>query len=101
YMELMCYRYPELACEYDIDPDLGGALPCLVLQVPPFEIRAPLARGMVIFFHILTHPSISRPMAFYGRRGPFLLGGQASSGAETRWKNGFFCKFLCTFSRKP
>ena len=25
YMELMCYRYPELQCEYDIDPDLGGA----------------------------------------------------------------------------
>ena len=30
YMELMCYRYPELHCEYDIDPDLGGA------QVPNF-----------------------------------------------------------------
>ncbi len=25
YMELMCYRYPQLYCRYDIDPDLGGA----------------------------------------------------------------------------
>ena len=33
YMELMCYRYPELHCEYDIDPDLGGA------QVPNFILQ--------------------------------------------------------------
>ncbi len=33
YMELMCYRYPELQCEYDIDPDLGGA------QVPNFILQ--------------------------------------------------------------
>ena len=26
YMELMCYRYPELHCEYDVDPDLRGAV---------------------------------------------------------------------------
>ncbi|MDD6199825.1 MAG: histidine kinase [Firmicutes bacterium] len=33
YMELMCYRYPELTCEYDIDPELGGALvPNFILQ---------------------------------------------------------------------
>ena len=33
YMELMCYRYPELHCEYDIDPDLGAAkVPNFILQ---------------------------------------------------------------------
>ena len=33
YMELMCSRYPELSCEYDIDPDLGGAeVPNFILQ---------------------------------------------------------------------
>ena len=33
YMELMCYRYPELECEYDMDPDLGGApVPNFILQ---------------------------------------------------------------------
>lgn len=33
YMELMCYRYPELECEYDVDPDLGG------VQVPNFILQ--------------------------------------------------------------
>ena len=33
YMELMCYRYPELQCDYDIDPNLGGA------QVPNFILQ--------------------------------------------------------------
>lgn len=33
YMELMCYRYPELNCEYDIDPDLVG------VQVPNFILQ--------------------------------------------------------------
>ena len=33
YMELICYRYPELICTYDIDPDLGGA------QVPNFILQ--------------------------------------------------------------
>ena len=33
YMELMCYRYPELKCDYDIDPDLGG------VQVPNFILQ--------------------------------------------------------------
>ena len=33
YMELMCYRYPNLKCEYDIDPDLGDVLvPNFILQ---------------------------------------------------------------------
>lgn len=33
YMELMCYRYPELDCEYDIDPELGD------VQVPNFILQ--------------------------------------------------------------
>ena len=33
YMELMCYRYPNLKCEYEIDPDLGG------MQVPNFILQ--------------------------------------------------------------
>jgi len=33
YLELMCCRYPELRCEYDIDPDLGG------VQVPNFILQ--------------------------------------------------------------
>ena len=33
YMELMCCRYPELSCEYDIDPELEG------VQVPNFILQ--------------------------------------------------------------
>ncbi len=33
YMELMCYRYPNLKWEYDINPDLGG------IQVPNFILQ--------------------------------------------------------------
>ncbi|MDO4515928.1 MAG: histidine kinase [Bacillota bacterium] len=33
YMELMCYRYPELECTYDVDPNLGG------VQVPNFILQ--------------------------------------------------------------
>ena len=33
YMDLMCYRYPGIRCEYDIDPNLGGA------QVPNFILQ--------------------------------------------------------------
>ena len=33
YLDLMCSRYPELHCEYDIDPELGGVLvPNFILQ---------------------------------------------------------------------
>ncbi|MDD6096039.1 MAG: histidine kinase [Firmicutes bacterium] len=33
YMDLMCYRYPELSCSYDIDPELGEQLvPNFILQ---------------------------------------------------------------------
>ncbi|MGN0658401.1 MAG: sensor histidine kinase [Emergencia sp.] len=33
YMELMCYRYPQLQWDYDIDPELGG------VQVPNFILQ--------------------------------------------------------------
>lgn len=33
YMDLMCCRYPELQCEYNLDPELGGA------QVPNFILQ--------------------------------------------------------------
>ena len=41
YMELMCYRYPELKCGYDVDADLGGA------QVPNF-IMQPIVENSLV-----------------------------------------------------
>ena len=41
YMELMCYRYPGIHCEYDIDPELGG------MQVPNFILQ-PLVENSLL-----------------------------------------------------
>lgn len=41
YMELMCYRYPELQCDYDIDPELGG------IQVPNFILQPIVENGLL------------------------------------------------------
>ena len=41
YLDLMCYRYPTLHCEYDIDPDLGG------MQVPNFILQ-PLVENSLL-----------------------------------------------------
>ena len=41
YMDLMCYRYPDLQYEYDIDPDFGG------MQVPNFILQ-PLVENSLL-----------------------------------------------------
>lgn len=41
YMDLMCYRYPALQCEYDIDPELGG------MEVPNFVLQ-PLVENSLL-----------------------------------------------------
>ena len=41
YMGLMCSRYPNLRCEYDIDPGLGGA------QVPNFILQPIVENSML------------------------------------------------------
>ena len=40
-MDLMCYRYPDLQYEYDIDPDFGG------MQVPNFILQ-PLVENSLL-----------------------------------------------------
>lgn len=59
YMELMCYRYPELRCNYDIDPDLGGA------QVPNF-IMQPIVENSLL--HGLKNKGYRGEVAISARR---------------------------------
>ena len=42
YLELMCVRYPELQCDYDVDPELGGA------QVPNFILRPIVENSLLL-----------------------------------------------------
>ncbi|MGM9605256.1 MAG: sensor histidine kinase, partial [Faecousia sp.] len=59
YMELMCYRYPDLRCEYDIDPELGG------VQVPNF-IMQPIVENSLL--HGLKNKGYRGEVAISARR---------------------------------
>ena len=61
YMELMCYRYPELRCEYDIDPELGGA------QVPNFILQ-PIVENSLL--HGLKNRGYRGEVAISAQRTP-------------------------------
>ena len=64
YMELMCYRYPELNCEYDIDPDLGGA------QVPNFILQP------------IVENSLLHGLKNKGYRGEVTISAQKTEGGD-------------------
>ena len=64
YMELMCYRYPELKCEYDIDPNLGG------VQVPNFILQP------------IVENSFLHGMKNKGYRGAVRISAQKVSGGR-------------------
>lgn len=60
YMELMCYyRYPELNCEYDVDPELGGA------QVPNFILQ-PIVENSLL--HGLKNKGYNRTVRISAQR---------------------------------
>ena len=61
YMELMCCRYPELRCEYDIDPELGGA------QVPNFILQ-PIVENSLL--HGLKNRGYRGEVAISAQRTP-------------------------------
>ena len=61
YMDLMCCRYPELRCEYDIDPELGGA------QVPNFILQ-PIVENSLL--HGLKNRGYRGEVAISARKAP-------------------------------
>ncbi|MDD6316346.1 MAG: histidine kinase [Clostridia bacterium] len=62
YMDLMCSRYPDLRCVYDIDPDLGG------MQVPNFILQP------------IVENSLLHGLKNKGYRGEVRISAQAISG---------------------
>ena len=61
YMELMCSRYPELTCEYDIDPELGD------VQVPNFILK-PIVENSLL--HGLKNKGYRGQVAISAQRTP-------------------------------
>ncbi|MGN0745415.1 MAG: sensor histidine kinase [Aristaeellaceae bacterium] len=95
YMELMCYRYPELACEYDIDPDLGGAL------VPNFILQ-PLVENSLL--HGLKNRGYRGEVRITARKTPagqleILVSDTGSGFAEG--KKAAIDRMLRTYARQP
>ena len=61
YMELMCYRYPGLHCEYDVDPNLGG------VQVPNFILQ-PIVENSLL--HGLKNKGYQGDVTIFAQRTP-------------------------------
>ena len=61
YMDLMCYRYPELKCKYDIDPELT------MMQVPNF-IMQPIVENSLL--HGLKNRGYRGEVAISAQRTP-------------------------------
>ncbi|MGN0452167.1 MAG: sensor histidine kinase [Ruminococcus sp.] len=95
YMELMCYRYPELKCEYDIDPNLGS------VQVPNFILQ-PIVENSLL--HGLKNKGyrgevrISAQKAAEGRM-EILISDTGSGFAEG--KKTAIDQMLLTYDKQP
>ena len=91
YMELMCYRYPELNCEYDVGPELGGA------EVPNFILQ-PIVENSLL--HGLKNKGTVRISA--QRRGENMEISVYDSGSGfSAGKKAELDAMLANYSRQP
>ena len=95
YMELMCYRYPELRCDYDIDPELGAA------QVPNFILQ-PIVENSLL--HGLKNKGYRGQVRISARKTPdhrmeILVSDTGSGFAEG--KKPAIDQMLLTYSKQP
>ena len=95
YMELMCYRYPDLQCEYDIDPELGG------MQVPNFILQ-PIVENSLL--HGLKNKGYRGEVRISARKTPdnrmeILVSDTGSGFAEG--KKAAIDQMLLHFSKQP
>ena len=95
YMELMCSRYPELRCEYDIDPELGG------MKVPNFILQ-PIVENSLL--HGLKNKGYRGEVRILARRTPdrqmeIQVSDTGSGFAEG--KKAAIDQMLLTYSKQP
>ena len=95
YMELMCYRYPELQCEYDIDPELDG------MKVPNFILQ-PIVENSLL--HGLKNKGYRGEVRISARKTPdnrmeILVSDTGSGFAEG--KKTVIDQMLMTYSKQP
>ena len=95
YMELMCYRYPELQCKYDIDPELGG------MKVPNFILQ-PIVENSLL--HGLKNKGYRGEVRISARKTPenrmeILVSDTGSGFAEG--KKSAIDHMLLTYSKHP
>ena len=94
-MELMCYRYPELQCEYDIDPELGG------MQVPNFILQ-PIVENSLL--HGLTNKGYRGKVRISARKTPDnrmeILVRDTGSGFAAG-KKAAIDQMLLTYAKQP
>ena len=95
YMELMCYRYPELACDYDINPELGG------MKVPNFILQ-PIVENSLL--HGLKNKGYRGQVRISARRTPedrleIQICDTGSGFAEG--KKAAIDQMLLTYSKQP
>ena len=94
-MALMCYRYSELRCEYDIDPDLGG------VQVPNFILQ-PIVENSLL--HGLKNKGYRGEVRITARKTPanrleILVSDTGSGFAEG--KKAAIDQLLLTYAKQP
>ena len=91
----MCYRYPDLQCEYDIDPELGG------MQVPNFILQ-PIVENSLL--HGLKNKGYRGEVRISARKTPdnrmeILVSDTGSGFAEG--KKAAIGQMLLHFSKQP
>ena len=94
YLDLMCYRYPNLHCEYDIDPDLGG------MQVPNFILQ-PLVENSLL--HGLKNKGYRGTIRILANRNPqgMEICIQDSGSGFTEEKKAAIGKMLSGYAKQP
>ena len=95
YMELMCYRYPELQCEYDIDPELGG------MQVPNFILQPIVENSLLHGLKNKGYRGLVRISARITPEGKLEIRVSDTGSGFAEGKKAAIDQMLLTYAKQP